>query len=177
MTIKRISTSFVSLASFYSFVSSSKRPPYGGLLIPEVLLLSDGVLECLAGLERRDLHRGDGDLLRRVARVHTHARCTLGNAERSEAGDREGVAALELLRDRTGDGLEGTACGTLRDACGVRDRRDQILLGHVIGEKGSKNKRLAHSLRMNTASASQKESVSLRAGRKCMISAGISQKN
>jgi hypothetical protein len=97
--------------------------------------LSNCVLKSLSSLEGRNLHRGDGDLLSRIARVHTHASCALGNAERSEARDRERVALLQFLRDQAGHGLEGVARCALRDASGIRDVSDEVLLGHKSGRK------------------------------------------
>src|SRR3989338_8138484 len=92
--------------------------------------LADGVLESLAGLEGRNLHRGDGNFLTRVARVNAHARCALGDTEGAEPRDRHRVALLQFLRDHAGHRLEGAACSTLRDTRGVRDVGNEVLLGH-----------------------------------------------
>src|SRR5687768_689714 len=95
--------------------SHTKKPPMNGGFFTSIPNLADCVLERLAGLEGRDLHRGDGDLLLRVARVDARASCALGNAEGSEARDRHGVSLLQFLRDHASHGLECVACGTLRD--------------------------------------------------------------
>ena len=122
-------------ARFFHYHCSAftkKTSCYGGLFLKSKQFpqLADCVLEGLAGLEGRDLHRGDGDLLCRVPRVHTDAGLALGNAVRAEAGDGDVVTFLQLLRDGGDEGLEGVGRGALGDACGIRNRGNEFLLGH-----------------------------------------------
>lgn len=121
--------------SFLSFRIHKRSPLTEAPFFEKKFRLADGVLQRLAGLERRDLHRGDGDLLCRVAGVHAGASCTLADAERSETGDRNGGALLELLRDHGGQCLERHRSCALRDACCICDISDEILLGHKRGRK------------------------------------------
>jgi len=101
---------------------------------------TDGVLERLASFEGGDLHRRDGNLLAGVPRVHARTCGALADAEGAEARDRHGIALLELLRDHHGHCLKGIRGGALRDARGVRDVVDQVLLGHKRREKVNKKK-------------------------------------
>ncbi len=97
--------------------------------------LANCVLQSLSSFEGWNLHSRDADLLRWVAWVHTHASCTLGNAERSEARDRYTVTLLELLRNGGDEGLECIGGSALGDAGRIRNRIDQILLRHRQGGK------------------------------------------
>src|SRR3989344_9148670 len=92
--------------------------------------LSNSVLQCLSGLERRDLHCGDGDLLNRVPWVHAHARCTVADFKCSKTGDSHGCSFLKVLDDHVDKSLESVTCCALGDTGGVRNGGNKILLGH-----------------------------------------------
>ena len=115
--------------------SFPKKAPelYGGFFLQKLIRLSDGVLQSLAGLERRDLHRGDGDLLRRIAGVHARACSAVAELEGAKTGDRNRRALLQVLRDNVDDRLESVTSCALRDTCGVSDCGDKILLRHRKG--------------------------------------------
>lgn len=116
------------------------------------MLLTNCVLECLACLERRNLHRWDGDLLRRIAWVYTRASLALADTVRAETGDRNVVALLELLCNSADKSLESVGGSALGDACSIRNRSNQILLGHGSwGEEVS----MAVIVRSSLARASQ----------------------
>ena len=99
------------LFSFYPIYRLKEKPPLSrGLLFKnESSILSNCVFQSLSSLEGRNLHSRDGNLLRRVAWVDTHASCALADAERSEARDRHGVTLLQFFRDHAGHCLEGAA--------------------------------------------------------------------
>ncbi len=127
------------LTTYYVLLTTEKGSLYGSpSLISSRFQLTNSVLEGLAGLEGRNLHRRDADLLRRIARVHTHASLALADAERTETGHGDIVTLLEFLRDRTDESCESVCSGTLGDAGCVCDRGDQILLRHAKG--GGRNK-------------------------------------
>lgn len=113
-----------------------KNPQLRGLFPRDVQRkLPNSVLESLASLEGRDLHCRDLDLLRRVPWVHTRASLTLRNAERTEARDGHGVAALQFLRHGGGQSLESGGSSALRHASRIGDDPDEILFGE--GHKGT----------------------------------------
>ena len=104
---------------------------YGGFRIPlRRVQLTNSIFQSLASLEGRNLHGRDGDLLAGVAGIDALACSAVAELEGAETGDGDGRALLEVFDDDVDDGLESVSGGTLGDACSVRNRSDQILLGH-----------------------------------------------
>lgn len=95
-----------------------------------VTLLSDSVLESLAGLEGWDLHRGDGDALGGIARIHAHAGSPLGDAECPEACNGDRVTTLQFFGNGGSKSLEREGSRSLGDAGSIRKESNKILLGH-----------------------------------------------
>src|SRR5262245_35899381 len=70
-------------------------------------------------------------LLARVPRVDAHSRLPLGRRELAETGEIDLVTPLERVRDRVEHGVDRFAGFAATETAAVRDRVDELLLGHL----------------------------------------------
>ncbi len=67
--------------------------------------LADCVFQAFAGLESRDLHSGDLDLLGGVPGVYTRAGSAFAHAERAETGNGDTFAFFKFFGNRVDDSV------------------------------------------------------------------------
>ena len=79
--------------------------------------LTNSILKRLASLKSRKLHSRDLDLLAWVARIHTRASSSFGNAESTETGNGYVFALLERLCDALEHSIENLRRSLFCHAC------------------------------------------------------------